>query len=91
VNEAVAIALGDRRLSPITGEYVGPANNLSRELSADGATTTHMGGHAWLSTEQAKELSQIPNLTIQAAALDGQSDGQLAGRNQGCRACWRSR
>jgi hypothetical protein len=61
VNGEVAALLGN----------AADARNLSREISADGATVTHFGGHGWFDDLQCKELSQIDGLTVQAAVLDG--------------------
>ena len=61
VNEEVAALLGD----------ADGARNLSRELSADGASVTHFAGHAWLTDEQVKALSGIAGLTMHGAVIDG--------------------
>lgn len=62
VNAEVALLLGDPE----------GARNLSREVSADGATVTHFTGHGWFDDVQCKEMSQIVGLTVQAA-VDGVS------------------
>jgi len=62
VNAEVALLLGDPE----------DARNLSREVSADGATVTHFTGHGWFDDVQCKEMSQIVGLTVQAA-VDGVS------------------
>ena len=72
INEEVGLALGDLRISPISGEIVGSSRNLSRALSANGTTITHFGGHGWFTDAQWKLLSKIAGLTIQAAVLDKQ-------------------
>jgi hypothetical protein len=43
------------------------SKNLSREISADGVSVTHLTGHGWFDDMQCKELSQIVGLTVQAA------------------------
>lgn len=62
VNAEVALLLGD----PVG------SRNLSREISANGATVTHFTGHGWFDDVQCKELSQIVGLTV-SAAVDGVS------------------
>ena len=57
VNEEVAVLLKDPEGS----------KNLSREISADGVSVTHLTGHGWFDDMQCKELSQIVGLTVQAA------------------------
>ena len=61
VNAEVAAYLGDPEGS----------RNLSREISANGTTVTHYGGHAWLTDDQCEEISEITGLTVQAATIDG--------------------
>ena len=62
VNAEVAVLLNDPEGS----------KNLSREISTDGVTVTHLTGHGWFDDVQCKELSQIVGLTVQAA-VDGVS------------------
>lgn len=57
-------------VAALFGDHVG-SRNLSREISADGATVTHFGGHGWFDDLQCKQLSEITGLTVQAAVLDG--------------------
>lgn len=57
VNAEVAVLLKDPEGS----------KNLSREISADGVSVTHLTGHGWFDDLQCKELSQIVGLTVQAA------------------------
>lgn len=70
VCEASAADEVNARVAELMGDPEG-AQNLSRELSTDAVNVTHRAGHAWLTDEQCKLLSEVKGLTMSGAALDG--------------------